>query len=90
MKINEEKAKAIEGWKYDLTDSKEAYKYEIVTKKVGEYVGKEFGKDMRSLVISNIELEIKKPTYPTGNNLTDEMKAIWSKEYDRYLKLKDK
>ena len=58
-------------------------------KKVGQYVGRVHGRDMRSLVISNVEKVFTKPTYPTGDTANDEKKAVWNKEYDQYMKKMD-
>ena len=89
MKINGDVVEAIaelKGWYYDLTDVKFAYKYEETTKKVGEYVGRVYSKEMKQLVISNKETIIAKPAYPTGNKVTEEKEAIWGKEYDLFVK----
>ena len=89
MKINGDVVEAIaelKGWYYDLTDVKFAYKYEETTKKVGEYVGRVYSKEMKKLVVSSKETIITKPAYPTGNEVTEEKKAIWGKEYDLYIK----
>ena len=89
MKINSEVVDAIaelKGWHYDLTDARFAYKYEETTKKVGEYVGRVYSKEMKVLIISNKETIIAKPEYPKGDSVTEEKKAIWGKEYDLYIK----
>ena len=67
MKINGEVVDAIaelKGWHYDLTDARLAYQYEETTKKVGEYVGRVYSKEMKVLIISNKETAITKPEYP--------------------------
>ena len=92
MKISSETAGSIDelkNYRFDLTDAKEAYKYEETLKKVGQYVGRIHGRDMRSLVISNVEKVFIKPTYPTGDTANDEKKAVWNKEYDQYMKKMD-
>ena len=89
MKINSEVVDAIaelKGWHYDLTDARFAYKCEETTKKVGEYVGRVYSKEMKVLIISNKETTITKPEYPKGDSVTEEKKAIWGKEYDLYIK----
>ena len=92
MKIDSEAVELTElkDVKFDLVDSKEAYKYDDGVKKIGAYVGRMYGKAMKVLVVSLTEDDIKKPKYPTGNNASEEAKAIWSKEYDQYLKKKEK
>ena len=55
MKINSEVVDAIaelKGWHYDLTDARFVYKYEETTKKIGEYVGRVYSKEMKVLIIS--------------------------------------
>ena len=74
---------------YDLVDAKEAYKYEETTKKIGNYVGRVYNHHMRLLVSSGIEQALEKPEYPTGSDASDEKKAVWSKDYDQYLKKRD-
>ena len=76
----------LKGWYYDLTDVKFGYKYEETTKKVGEYVGRADSKEMKQLVVSSKETIITKPAYPTGDEVTEEKKVIWGKEYDPYIK----
>ena len=69
-KISSKTAGSIEelrDYKFDLTDAKQAYKYEDTLKKVGQCVGRIHGRDMRSLVISNFEKVFTKLTYPTGD-----------------------
>ena len=41
---------------------------------------------MKNLIISGVETTIIKPSYPSGDGVTEGAKAIWSKEYDVYLK----
>ena len=82
MKIDTGSIEELKDYQFDLADSKEAYKYDEITKKIGEYVGQVYGKDMKLLVVSGKESTMVKPTYPSGNNPSDEEKAIWSKEYD--------
>ena len=38
------------------------------------------------LVVSSKETVIAKPNYPTGDNVTEEKKAEWGKEYDLFIK----
>ena len=41
----------LKGYDFDLTDAREAYKYDDVVQKIGEYVGRVYGKEMKALVI---------------------------------------
>ena len=86
MKIDASSIDELKGWEYDLTDAKEAYRYDEVNRRVGEYCGRVYGKPMKNLIISGVETTLTKPTYPSGDEVTEEAKAIWSKEYDLYLK----
>ena len=89
MKIDPDAIAIVElkNHEYDLVDGGEAYKYDEVTRKIGDYVGRVYGKSMRNLVISLKEDEtMKEPEYPTGNNPSEKDKAIWSKKYDHWLK----
>ena len=82
----------LKGYEFDLADAKEAYKYDEVLKKVGEYAGRIHGKDMRNLVINNTELTLIEPTYPSSDKDREPSKkdiAIWNKKYDLYLKKVD-
>ena len=91
MKIHSEAVDILElkGYDYDLTDSWQAYRYDEVTRKIGDCCGRVYAKSIRLLIISLKEKTIKKPTYPTGDNITKEKKAICSKEYDQYIKKAD-
>ena len=73
-----------------MTDAKNAYKYEETTKKIGECVGRICGKEMKALVVTAKETIVAKPKCPTGQNVTEEKKAIWGKEYDLYIKRNEK
>ena len=75
-------------WRYDLVDGRDAYKYEETTKEIGEYIGRVYGREMKILVLAMKESTPKKPVYPKDGN--DENKAIWSKEYDAYMKKLEK
>ena len=89
MKVDPEAIAIVElkNYEYDLVDHGEAYKFDEVTRKIGDYVGRVYGKSMRNLVISLQEDEnMKEPEYPTGNNPSEKDKAIWSKKYDHWLK----
>ena len=66
----------LKDYKFDLMDSKEAHKYDEIVKKIGEYVGRIHGKDMKLLVVSEKELTLTKPTYPVGPYATDEGRFI--------------
>ena len=79
MKIDSEavdKIEELKGWHFDLTDSKNTYKYEETIKKIGEYVGRIYGKEMKALVVIAKETVIAKPECPTGQNVIEEKKAI--------------
>ena len=90
MRFDSEAINELKGWEFDLTDARDAYKFDDVKKRIGEYVGRVYGKDMKRLVVSNTEATITKPVYPSGNTATDESKAVWSKEYDQYMKQTNK
>ena len=70
MRFDSEAINELKGWEFDLTDAKDAYKFDDVKKRIGEYVGRVYGKDMKRLVVSSTEASITKPTYPTGNTAT--------------------
>ena len=74
---------------YALVDPKEAYKFEETTKRIGNYVGRVYNHHMRALVVSGVELALTKPVYPTGKDPSEEKKAVWSKDYDTYIRKKD-
>ena len=80
----------LKGHEFDLTDAREAYKCDDVVQKIGECVGRVHGKEMKTLVIGNVETNHAKPTYPTGDDLTDEKKSIWNKECDLHSKKLDR
>ena len=90
MKINTDSIEELKEWEYDLTEGQQAYKYDAVSKKIGECVGRVYSKEMKILVVSGKEATLVKPTYPSGDAATEAEKAIWSKEYDSYMKKKDK
>ena len=64
---------------------KQVDEYTRTTKAIGEHVGRLFGKEMKNLVVHGQETVPVKPAYP-GESGSAEAKAVWSKEYDRYLK----
>ena len=80
----------LKGYECDLTDAKEAYKYDDIVKKIGEYVGRVYGKEMKTLAMSGIEMSYTKPAYPSGDESNDEKKAIWNIKYDLYMKKQDR
>ena len=88
MKISSEAVDiaALKGFEFDLTDAREAYRYDEVVKRVGEYCGRVYGPDIKVLVVSGIELTLEEPSYPSGDNVSEKDKAVWNKKYDRYLK----
>ena len=60
------------------------------TKAIAEYVGREHGQEMRMLVLKGTDGSPEEPQYPEGDGVTDKDKAIWSKEYDVYVKQRQK
>ena len=58
--------------------------YTKSTKAIGEYVGRVYGREMKKLVLQLTECGPLEPTYPSEGD--EKAKAIWSKEYDHYLK----
>ena len=93
MKIDSEavdKIEELKGWYHDLTDAKNAYKCEETAKKIREYVGGIHSKEMKALVVSAKETIIAEPECPTGQNVMEEKKAIWGKEYDLHIKRNEK
>jgi hypothetical protein len=58
------------------------------TQAIGEYVGKEFGHEMRMLVLYGKGATFAAPTLNAGVTKQDEMK--WSKDCDVYIKKKMK
>ena len=46
-------------------------RYDEINKRIGEYVGRIYSKDMKVLVVSNKEANIIKPDYPTGEVFPD-------------------
>ncbi len=65
-------------------------KYTKTTKAIAEYVGHEFGQEMRVLVMDGKDDPPKEPEYPTGSGVTDKDKAIWDKKYDLFVKKQDR
>ena len=62
--------------------------YEKKTERIGEYVGREFGQEMRVLVLQLKETVYDEPTLADKPSKQDELK--WGKEYDLYLKKREK
>ena len=58
--------------------------YEKKTERIGEYVGREFGQEMRLLVLQLKETVYDEPELANNPSKQDELK--WGKEYDLYLK----
>ena len=74
--------------RYSIADvGKQANQYSKTTKAISEYAGRVYGLEMKMLVLG-YETVPKEPEYPTTE--TDKTKAIWSKEYDMFMKKKDK
>ena len=71
--------------KYTLGEKgTQADMYTWTMKAIGEYVGQVYGKEMKTLVLQLLECGLTEPNYPDNGN--EKQKAIWSKEYDQYLK----
>ena len=89
MKINSEAIDGLnelKGHGFDLTDARESHTYDDAVKKIGECVGRVYGKEMKTLVISSVKMSYTKPACPSGDEWNDEKKAIWNKEYDLHMK----
>jgi len=69
---------------------KQAAKYTKTTKAIAEYVGREYGYEMRSLVLSGKDGAPVEPEYPEGMKPSERDKAVWSKQYNLYLKKMDR
>jgi hypothetical protein len=69
---------------------KQAAKYTKTTKAIAEYVGREYGYEMRALVLSGKDEPPVEPKYPEGSKPSEREKAVWSKHYDLYLKKLDR
>ena len=89
MKVDAGSVDELKQFEFDLADSKEACKFDEINRKIGEYVGRVYSKEMKTLIMSGQESTMAKPIYPTAANAMDESKAIWSKEYDQCLKRKN-
>ena len=89
-KMNEEK-KNLGGLdaiaKYAINGGK-AGSYERITQEIAEYVGRTYGYQMRVLVSQLVETPIDPPEL--AEKPTEAQKMIWGKEYDSYLKKRDK
>jgi hypothetical protein len=76
------------------TVGKQANQYTNTTKAIAEYVGREYGYEMKLLVQQGKESEPVEPLYPSagtgGSTVSDQDKAIWSKKYDLFLKKQDR
>jgi hypothetical protein len=62
--------------------------FAAMTRAIGEFVGKEFGHEMRMLVLYGKEASIVPPTLDASATKQGEMK--WSKDYDVFIKKKTK
>jgi hypothetical protein len=90
MAEHSDKSKAeLEKHMYCMAEvGRQADQYAKSTKAIAEYVGRVYGQEMRSLVLSGTESVPKEPVYPsTGTNME---KAVWSKKYDLFLKKEEK
>ena len=62
--------------------------YTKTTKAIGQYVGRVYGREMKTLVLQLSEAGPETPDYPKNGD--EEQKAIWSKEYDQYVKKRER
>ena len=62
--------------------------YAIVTKEIGQEMGKTYGHEMRNLVLQLKEASLQIPTLAEKPTRQEEL--MWSKDYDLYLKKKEK
>eukprot|EP00980_Cylindrotheca_fusiformis_P018652 scaffold6203_cov125-Cylindrotheca_fusiformis.AAC.3 len=60
--------------------------YSETTKAIANYVGRLYGKHLRVLVLTGKEAVLEEPKYPDNENKKTKELAIWSKEYDEYMK----
>jgi len=75
----------LKGKEYSMaagTKGGQADKYTQVTRAIGDYVGRVFGREMKILVINGKETTHEEPEYPKNDNKGDV--AMWSKKYDQY------
>ena len=74
---------------YDIADGgKQADRFTKTTKAIGQYVGRVYGREMKTLVLQQSEAGPTVPVYPKNGD--DQAKAIWSKEYDQYVKKRER
>ena len=64
-------------------------RYERTTRAIGDYVGKTFGYEMKVLVLQGEENEPDEPS-PLKANATKQQELKWGKEYDLYLKKRER
>lgn len=71
---------------------KRADEYAQTTKAIAEHVGRVHGHEMKQLVLKGEESKFKEPEYPDAKTSgdIDRDRAIWSKQYDMYLKKDEK
>jgi Zinc knuckle len=62
--------------------------YTKTTKAIGEYVGKTYGHEMNILVMQLTETQLVAPTL--ADEASRQAELLWSKNYDIYLKKKDR
>jgi len=88
-KMKETKKDDLENEVYTFAKTNEqADEYSKTTKAIGEYVGKTYGHEMMVLVMQLTETSIPVPVLPEDANRQREL--MWGKEYDMYLKKKDR
>jgi hypothetical protein len=61
--------------------------FEKITRAIGKYAGKEFGYEMKILVLQHTETFFPAPTLPEKPSRQEEL--AWGKDYDMYLRKKE-
>eukprot|EP00977_Amphora_coffeiformis_P017593 scaffold5813_cov189-Amphora_coffeaeformis.AAC.2 len=65
---------------------KQACGYNEMTKAIAEYVGRTYSHEMKHLVMNGNDLAPVEPAYPEGDNPSERDEAVWSKQYDQFLR----
>ena len=82
------KEPSLTGWYTVMKNTAQVDMWLRVTKKIAECVGQAFGKEMAVLVSQQKETTYTAPSLPDGASRAQEL--MWSKDYDMYLKKKNK
>ena len=61
--------------------------FEKNTQAIGEYVGQEYGQEMRLLLLQMKETKFMAPTLSSKPTKQEEL--LWGKEYDAYVRKRD-